>query len=113
MIEDNKRFRFKNRIFRWNSDAASWYFVHLEDKNIFQIEKLKKEKKIIKSRNGLIKIFVEAKFQGRSQKFFTSLLPNKMPNGSRGYMIAVNKKARAFLNIDEGDTVNITFSFVL
>ncbi len=99
----NKTYQFTGKIWRYSSDAASWYFVHLPDSMAKEIKSLVKQKKVRTKGFGFVPVHVTLK----SSSWKTTLFPSK----NEAYILSINKKVRNKEELDEGDSVQITFTF--
>lgn len=95
------KFNFEAKIWRYNGPAA-WYFVTLP------VKYAKDLKLMGGARRGFGSIKVEASSNG--YVWHTSVFPDRT---SGSYLLPVNKIARAKIDIEDGDLVNIELVIIL
>lgn len=100
----HKKYLFKAAIWRYSSEAASWYFVYLPAEIAKAIKELVLEKKIRTKGFGFVPI--EARV-GKSA-WTTTLFPSKKGE----YLLSINKKVRNEEELDEGDNVDVTITLL-
>jgi hypothetical protein len=86
-------------MWRFSSDAASWYFVYAPEKFSAEVKQLVQQKKIHTKGFGFVPVRVVV---GKSV-WETTLFPNK----KEPYLLSINKKVRLKEVIDEGDEVKV------
>jgi hypothetical protein len=92
-----KSITFTAPLWRFSSDAASWYFVYAPEKFSTEIKQLVREKKI--RTKGFA--FVPVRVVVGESTWETTLFPHK----KEPYLLSINKKVRLKEGIDEGDQV--------
>jgi Domain of unknown function (DUF1905) len=97
-----EQYTFSAKMWRYSSDAASWFFVWVPDDMSAEIKALVKAKKIMTK--GFASVPVEVTVG--ACVWTTTLFPNK----DKPYLLSINKKTRGTEGLFEGDTVDVCFS---
>ena len=90
-------FKTKEKLWRYASEKASWFFITIDKKLSADI------KALCEKSNGWGQVRIEVTTGKSTWK--TSLFPSK--EGS--YILAIKKDIRLAENIKEGDMVNVSF----
>jgi hypothetical protein len=97
-------YHFEASMWRYSSEAASWFFVYVSDAISSEIRSGVKAKKI--RTKGFA--FVPVRVTVGETTWQTTLFPNK----EKPYLLSINKKTRASEGIFEGDLVSVSFVLI-
>ena len=100
----SKGITFTAPLWRFSSEAASWYFVYAPENFSAEIKQLVREKKI--RTKGFA--FVPVRVVVGENTWETTLFPNK----KEPYLLSINKKVRLKEGIDEGDKVTVKLTLL-
>jgi hypothetical protein len=99
-----KSITFTASLWRFSSDAASWYFVYTPEDFSAEVKQLVQQKKI--HTKGFR--FVPVRVVVGESTWETTLFPHK----KEPYLLSINKKVRLKEGIDEGDEVAVKLTLL-